>query len=90
MSIEHAVSHIELVIIDDELNNIVSTSGHHIVIIVDNELIDAVIPQKGNIDGSLPPLPPLLDTLDAFSGKLLPPPPSATDAPNSMVPSQAK
>ncbi|KAG6904739.1 hypothetical protein DXG01_007537, partial [Tephrocybe rancida] len=52
--IEHAVGHVELIVNDDELNNIVSVRRQHIVVVVvDDKLIDAVIPQKGNIDGAL-------------------------------------
>ncbi|KAG6912679.1 hypothetical protein DXG01_012928, partial [Tephrocybe rancida] len=61
------------------------------LIVVDNgldNLIDDIA--LSNTIGSLPPLPPLLGSLDTFLGQLLPPPPSGIDASGSTIPSQAK
>ncbi|KAG6904395.1 hypothetical protein DXG01_010423, partial [Tephrocybe rancida] len=49
-----------------------------------------VLTALSNTIGSLPLLPPSLDSLDVFPGQLLPPPPSSIDASSSTVPSPAK
>ncbi|KAG6912692.1 hypothetical protein DXG01_012822, partial [Tephrocybe rancida] len=78
----------ELVVDDDELNHIVQRCccvRNFELVVDDDELNYLVSTRQGSIDGSLPPLPPLLDV---FVGQL--PPPSGINDSGSTVPSQSK